>query len=249
MLDQNQYEGRGASGLVRDGRQSALKKYQSVVVGKPGWGAFLKYEISTCLFGLLPGALGIWCRGLFYPCLFGACGKNVVFGRDLTIRNPGRICLGSNIVLCDGVTLDAKGMEGEGIRINDGVFIGRGSVVVTIGGTIEIDEEANIGTYCRIATRSKTRVGKKVLFAAFCYLVGSDHESSRTDIAIVDQPAYSKGGVEVGDGCWLGTKATVLDGVCVGAHSIIGSHALVTNDLPAYAVAVGAPAKVIKMRK
>ena len=53
--------------------------------------------------------------------------------------------------------------------------------------------------------------------------------------------------VEIGDYAWIGAGATVLPGVCIGRHAIIGAASVVTKDVPDYAVAVGNPAKVIKM--
>lgn len=46
---------------------------------------------------------------------------------------------------------------------------------------------------------------------------------------------------------WVGAGATILSGVCIGRHAIVGAGSVVTKDVPDYAVAVGNPAKVIKM--
>ena len=53
--------------------------------------------------------------------------------------------------------------------------------------------------------------------------------------------------VEIGDYAWIGAGATVLPGVRVGQHAVIGAASVVTKDVPDYAVAVGNPARVIKM--
>ncbi len=45
---------------------------------------------------------------------------------------------------------------------------------------------------------------------------------------------------------WIGAGATILPGVCIGKHAIVGAASVVTKDVPDYAVAVGNPAKVIK---
>ena len=46
---------------------------------------------------------------------------------------------------------------------------------------------------------------------------------------------------------WIGAGSTILPGVCVGRHAVVGAGSVVTKDVPDYAVAVGNPAKVIKM--
>jgi len=239
----------GTQKLLVDPRRSALEKYRLAVVGEVGRWRFIRYELLTCLLGPLPGALGLWLRKELYPCLFRECGRNVIFGRNVLLRHPGRIRLGDNIVINDDVTLDAKGSAGEGILIRDGVFVGKGTLLSMVDGTIEVDEGANIGAYCRIGSMGVTRIGKKALIAAFVYVVGADHRTDRTDIPIIDQPNYTHGGTTVGDGSWLGTKVTVADGVQIGRDCVVGAHAVVTKDLPDFAVADGIPAKVVRMRK
>jgi acetyltransferase-like isoleucine patch superfamily enzyme len=48
---------------------------------------------------------------------------------------------------------------------------------------------------------------------------------------------------------WIGASAVVLDGVTVGRGSVIGAGAVVTDDIPPYSIAVGAPAKAIRDRR
>ena len=55
--------------------------------------------------------------------------------------------------------------------------------------------------------------------------------------------------MKIEEGVWLGQRVCVLPGVCIGAHCIIGANSVVTHDIPAYSIAVGAPAKVVKQWK
>lgn len=233
-------DAKGGLGLIR--------RYRQLVVGNVGFWSWVRYEVVTSLFGDLPGAMGLLLRKLFYPSLFGSCGRGVAFGRHLVLRHPNRIHVGASVVLADGVTLDAKGTRGEGILLRDGVFVGQGTIVTMADGTITLDEKCNIGSLCRIGTFGNTRIGRKVLVGAYCYIVGAYHDSSRIDIPIMDQPNCTKGGVEIGDGCWLGARVTVNDGVNVGADSIVGAHAVVTKSIPPLSVAMGVPARVVRQR-
>lgn len=239
---------RGSQAVLAGG-QSAFAKYRTMTAGDLPLTRFLYFEIVTFLFGRMSGALGFALRAVFYPRLFASCGRRVIFCRDLVLRHPQRIHIGSGVVLGDGVTLDAKGSEGEGIVIRDGVFLGVGTIVTMTDGTIVLDACCNIGSYCRIGTHGRTRIGRKALLAAYCYVVGASHETVRVDVPILDQPVVTKGGAEVGDGCWLGARVTVMDGCTVGPDSIVGAHAVVTHDLPARCVAVGIPARVQRMRE
>jgi len=238
----------GTQAVLTSSSGGAAGKYMDLVVGSRRRVDLLKYELITGCFGNWPGALGLWLRRQFYRYLLRECGSGLIVGVNVTLRSPGRISLGRNVVLSDGCTLDAKGREGDGIIIGDGVFIGQGTIVTMADGTIEIAEQANIGSYCRIGTLGHTRIGRKTLLAAYCYVLGGGHESSRTDVAIIDQPNTTRGGAQVGDGCWLGARVTVMDGVQIGKETIVGAHAVVTRDLPDFAVAVGIPARVVKMR-
>ncbi len=56
----------------------------------------------------------------------------------------------------------------------------------------------------------------------------------------------SKGPVVIGNNVWLGNNVCVMPGVTIGDGAIIGANSVVTHDVPAYAVAAGVPAKIIK---
>lgn len=54
--------------------------------------------------------------------------------------------------------------------------------------------------------------------------------------------------VTIGDDAWIGANATIMPGVTIGTGAIIGAGSVVTNDIPEYAVAVGVPARVLRLR-
>lgn len=58
----------------------------------------------------------------------------------------------------------------------------------------------------------------------------------------------NRGKTTIGHDVWIGHKATIMAGVTVGSGAIIAAHALVTKDVPPYAIVGGNPAQVIKMR-
>ena len=58
--------------------------------------------------------------------------------------------------------------------------------------------------------------------------------------------AYIKGEIHIGKGCSTGTGTMIMPGVTIGDGAIIGAYSLVTKDIPAWTVAVGRPAKVVK---
>jgi acetyltransferase-like isoleucine patch superfamily enzyme len=227
--------------------KSPRAKYASLVVGRPGLAALLKYELVVMLAQPRAGALGLVLRKRFYPWLLGSCGRGVVFGQNVVLRHPHKIHIGSNVVIDDNCLLDAKGESNRGIRIGDGVFVGRNSILSCKDGDIEVGNGANIGFNCEVFSASRVTIGAGVLMAAYSYVIGGDHDFSDPTKPVLDQTRTSSG-VTIGDGAWLGAGAKVLDGVTIGSHAIIGAGAVVREAVAAHAVAVGVPARVVSSR-
>jgi acetyltransferase-like isoleucine patch superfamily enzyme len=227
--------------------RSARDKYASLVVGRTGLGALLRYEFVVALAQARAGALGLVLRKQLYPWLLGGCGRNVIFGQNVVLRHPHKIYIGSNVVIDDNCLLDAKGESNEGIRIGDGVFVGRNSILSCKDGNIELKDGANIGFNCEVFSASSVTIGAGVLMAAYSYVIGGDHDFSDPAKSVLDQSRTSSG-VSIGDGAWLGAGAKVLDGVTIGSHAVIGAGAVVRDAVPDRAVAVGVPARVVSSR-
>jgi acetyltransferase-like isoleucine patch superfamily enzyme len=224
---------------------SAREKYAELIVGRPGFGALLKYELIVSIAQARAGALGLALRKSLYPALLGACGRNVVFGQNVVLRHPHKIRIGNNVVIDDQCLLDSKGEHNRGITIGDGVFIGRNTILSCKDGDIEIASGANIGFNCEIFSASRVLVGERVLMAAYAYIVGGDHDFSDPTKSVLEQKRTSAG-VSIGAGSWIGAGAKLLDGVVVGERAIVGAGAVVRENVPAFAVAVGVPARIIQ---
>jgi len=230
-----------------DKRGTAAEKYVRLVVGRPGLGALLKHEAVVMCSQHVPGALGFALRKLLYPALLGSCGRNVIFGQNVVLRHPHKIRVGNNVVVDDNCLLDAKGETNHGITIGSGVFIGRNTILSCKNGDIELEDGANIGFNCELFSASCVRVGKDTLLAAYCYLIGGDHDVGDVSVAVVAQGRISRG-VSVGAGAWLGAGAKVLDGVTIGDGAVVGAGAVVREAVPARSIVVGVPARVIGTR-
>ena len=230
-----------------DARLGARAKYQRLVVGRDGLGALLKYELVNLVAQWVPGALGLALRKRCYPWLLGACGRGVVFGQHVTLRHPHRIRIGDHVVIDDHCLLDAKGEGHDGITIGTGVFIGRNTILSCKSGDIAIGDGANIGFNCEIFSASQVTLGASVLMAAYCYVVGGDHDFSDASRSVLEQTRTSAG-VTIDAGAWMGAGAKILDGVTIGENAVIGAGAVVRDAVPARAVAVGIPARVVSTR-
>jgi acetyltransferase-like isoleucine patch superfamily enzyme len=234
--------------ILSDSERTGLQKYRALVMGDRSTAAFLAYELFTTAFGWIPGGLGYFLRKATYPRLFRETGRGVVFGRDVVLRYPHRIRLGNHVAVDDNCLLDARGGGENGIRVGDHTIISRNTTVLAKFAPLTIGEHTNIGSGCLISSMDGLSIGNRVLIAANCYIGGGTYVSERTDIAIVDQGYLMKGPVIIGDNCWLGAGVAVLDGVKIGRDCIVGAGAVVTRDLPDFAVAAGVPARVLRIR-
>ncbi|HSF17317.1 MAG TPA: acyltransferase [Vicinamibacteria bacterium] len=237
-----------AQRAIADQNKSKLEKYSELVVGRAGLTALVVYEMVMLLSAWVPGALGLVLRSKLYPLLLGATGRNVTFGQNVVLRHPHKIRIGNDVVVDDNVLLDAKGVDNDGIVLEDGVFIGRNTILSCKNGNIHLEERSNIGFNCEIFSAHRVRVGRDVMMAAYVYLVGGDHMRDRLDVAVSEQGRIGLP-IEIGEGVWIGAHAVVGGGVVLGEHAIIGAGAMVLEDVPAYQVAAGVPAKIVRDRR
>jgi len=233
---------------LTSGKQSGLKKYQIMVIGKPGLFRLMKYEFIMFLCNSCPGALGYILRKIFYPRLFAKVGRGTVFGRNMTIRHPHKIRIGDRCVIDDLVVLDAKGESNQGITLGNDVILARNTVVSCKGGDIEIGDNSNISLNCMIHSEKLVKIGPKNLWAAYCYIIGGGkHDFNRTDMPIIQQGSVTDG-IVMEEDIWLGADVKVLDGCHIGKGVVIGAGSVVNKDLPDMSIAAGTPAKILKER-
>ncbi len=230
-----------------DGK-SKRERYQELIIGETGWGAFIKYELILLLCSWLPGVLGLFLRSKLYPLILGSVGRNVIFGSNVVLRHPGKIHIGDNVVVDDNCMLDAKGVDNDGIRLGNGVFLGRNTILSCKDGNITLEDRVNVGFNSEIYSSSDVWVGENTMIAAYCYLIGGGNYDLDSDVPFGVQDGLQSRGITIGQGNWLAADVKVLDGVTTGQNCIIGAGAVVRADLPPDAIAVGVPAKVIRER-
>ena len=233
---------------LKQARSNPMKTYMELTVGDASRTGFIKYEIITSLFGGIPGGLGFFLRKTFYPNLFGKVGKGLIIGRNVVIRHPGKMTIGDNVTIDDNCLVDARGAGAEGLVLEDGVIINRNCMIQAKNGPIRLGRRTSLGSNSVVVSLGGVDLGEAVLTAAGCYISAGAYEFDDLEKPIMDQRAYTKGPIRIGSKSWLGTRVVVLDGVSVGAGSVVGAGAVVTHNLPENSVAVGVPAKVVRYR-
>lgn len=127
--------------------------------------------------------------------------------------------------------------------------LGRNSVIEDYScinnavGAIHVGEYTRIGLHNTII--GPVSIGNHVNLAQNVVVSGLNHNFQNPDIPI-DRQGISTSLVTIGDDIWIGANTTVIAGVSIGKHSVIGAGSVVTKDIPDYCVAVGNPARIIK---
>ncbi len=228
-----------------------LERYQDLVIGRRGWWPLLRFELITLLVGRIPGALGLFLRGKLYPLFLGRVGRGVLFGANVSFRHPHKIQIGDGCVIDDNCLLDAKGRHNNGIVLEEGVFLGRNTILSCKDGDITLSRHVNLGFNCDVFSANRVMIGAETVIAAYCYILsGGSYRIDRTDIPISAQYDLSESlPTTIGPDSWLGASVTILEGVAVGRGAVIGAGAVVNRDVPDYGIAVGIPAKTVRIRK
>ena len=111
----------------------------------------------------------------------------------------------------------------------------------------------SLGDYSGIGVNAKIygtcTIGDYVMMGQDCTVITRNHSHERTDIPMMEQGFEEERPVVIGNDVWIGDRVTILPGVQIGDGCIIAAGAVVTSDIPAYTIAAGVPARVIKERK
>ena len=135
-----------------------------------------------------------------------------------------------------------SGRPGQGLTLGARGFVAASAYVT---GAVTLGDDCTINPFATL--RGPITGGNGVRIGAYACLVGFNHGFADPDTPIFRQPHTSKG-IVLGDDIWIGAHATIVDGVKVGSHSIVAAGAVVTKDVPSFAIVGGNPARVIRLR-
>ena len=156
--------------------------------------------------------------------------------------------LGRNNFMDERVVIFQREHGGR-VELGDRVYIYRDTIIETgHGGYVSIGDDSSIHPRCQLnAYLSPIQIGRCVMIAPNCGFYTYDHGIAPGK-PIWEQPLRSNGAITIGDDAWIGFGVIVLGGVRIGNGAVVGAGSVVTRDVPDNAIAVGVPAKVVKMR-
>jgi acetyltransferase-like isoleucine patch superfamily enzyme len=135
----------------------------------------------------------------------------------------------------------------ETFEIGDGVFIGEQAFIQgRFDGSCVIDDYAWLGPQCYLDARDLV-IEAYVGWGPGARVLGSQHTGVPTDVPIVQTDLRIEP-VRIGAWADVGVNAVVLPGVTIGKGAIVGAGAVVTSDVPAFAIVAGVPARFIRWR-
>jgi len=109
---------------------------------------------------------------------------------------------------------------------------------------LQIGDRVGIRPYCMISASEEIVIEDDVIIGAFSSIIDSDHTFSDGRPNVMHNPVASSP-IRIGRGTWLAERVAVLRGSQIGRCCIVGANSVVRGELPDYAIAAGAPARVV----
>lgn len=230
-----------------------LKRTINLVIRKLGKD---KYSLddgisSTDLLNILVVKFIEMSRGLWLKLFLKSSDGLIFVGKRCSIRHSSHIKVGKTVQIGNGVSINAlcrKGIViGNNVTIKDGTIIEGYGVMRNLGEGLRIGNNVGISQDFFIAVRGNVTIGNDTIIGPGVSVFSENHVSTDINIPIVSQ-GEKRADVVIGNGVWIGTKATILCGVTIGDGAIVGAGAVVTKDVPPYAIVGGVPARFIRNR-
>ena len=214
------------------------------------------YEVDSNLtfsviFGIAIKKVAMLVRGFLIKPFLGKSKGTLFVGKKCDLRSKRNIRFLGSATIEDYTKIDA--LSKGGVIVGNNFSIGRNSIIECtgvlreLGERLEIGENVGIAANAFIAVRGNLKIGNNTILGPGVSIHTENHNFDKLDVPIRLQGAKRKG-VIIGDGCWIGSKAIILDGVNIGNNVVVAAGAVVNKDVPDYAVVGGVPAKIIKMR-
>lgn len=118
-----------------------------------------------------------------------------------------------------------------------------------MGGEIIVGSNVDIGMNTVIYAKKGVYIGDNTNIAGQCYIIDSNHGTKVGELIRNQQDDVALDGIHIGNDVWIAAQCIILKGAKINDGAIIGAQSLVNSEIPANAIAVGTPAKVIGYRK
>jgi acetyltransferase-like isoleucine patch superfamily enzyme len=121
--------------------------------------------------------------------------------------------------------------------------------IYTAGPSIVVRDRVFIGAGCEFNIRQRVEIGSDCLVASGCRFIDHDHGTTARDVPMRQQAGGAQAPITLEQDVWLGANVVVLKGVTIGRGAIIAAGAVVTQDVPAFSIWGGIPARRLGERQ
>lgn len=159
-----------------------------------------------------------------------------------------KLRLGEHVFVGDRVVI-FEGEQGGPVELEDRVSLWGDNLLETgCGGSITIGADSRIQRGVQLVSyKAPILIGRDVGLSSNTALYSYDHGMA-PGRPYLEQPLETKGPIIIDDHAWIGVGVIITSGVHIGRHAVIGAGSVVTHDVPDEAIAMGVPARVVKMR-
>ena len=176
-----------------------------------------------------------WGHGLFDRRLFHARWENI----DSFIENRCKVDCSPMIALG----------KGSSVRMFTTLIVKDNKRSQEKRSFLSVGDNTYIGEYNNIrAAGGKVTIGNNCLISQHVTIVASNHQISKAKLIVEQGWATDKVDVTLEDDIWVGTNSVILPGITIHKGAVIAAGAVVTKDVPEYAIVAGNPARIIKYR-
>ena len=157
---------------------------------------------------------------------FAHLGKSVIAWRALKLHGLERVSIGDDTNIDSGIQLTTQP-----------------------AGRVTIGNHCLIRANCHITAADSITIGDHLLTGTNVLITDNAHgltTHEHMELPPRERPIVSKGPVVIGNNVWLGNNVCVLAGVTIGDGAVVGANSVVTHDIPAYSIAAGIPAQLVR---
>lgn len=177
--------------------------------------------------------------------------KRVFIHPSSKIRSVSNLKFGKNLQIGRNCFIDALSKNGlifgDNCSMGDYTYIKLTGSYKQIANGVKIGNNVGLGSHgfygCGVGT---LEIGDDCIFGNYVSIHPENHNYSDRTKPIRLQGVNSHGGVKIGNNCWIGAKATILDGTKIGNNSIVAAGAVVKGAFPDNVIIGGVPARILK---
>lgn len=191
--------------------------------------------------------------GVLYGVIRLRTFKLVCIHPSAIIKCSSKLKFGSGLHIERGCYIDA--LSKDGLTFGKNCSLGLYTTIKLTGTLRQLGNRVTIGDNVGLGSHGFYGCGKGVLeigndciFGNYVSIHPENHITESIKDPIRLQGVFSKGGVKIGNNCWIGAKVTILDGTVIGNGCIVAAGAVVSGTFPDHAVIGGVPAKIIRYR-